>query len=107
MTDEEAHAIAALLRGNSTIAELNLRGNEVGEFVPPYVRISRDPRKISRPRRIENRGGGSWGAGVLGCWGAGKGGGGGRGVIFYFNAIFKADALPKASFFAVCYASGW
>lgn len=31
MTDEEVHAIAALLRGNSTIAELNLRGNEVGE----------------------------------------------------------------------------
>lgn len=29
MTDEEVHAIAALLRGNSTIAELNLRGNEV------------------------------------------------------------------------------
>ena len=29
MTDEEVHAIAALLRGNSTIAELNLRSNEV------------------------------------------------------------------------------
>lgn len=29
ITDEEVHAIAALLRGNSTIAELNLRGNEV------------------------------------------------------------------------------
>lgn len=29
VTDEEVHAIAALLRGNSTIAELNLRGNEV------------------------------------------------------------------------------
>ncbi|CAN0555650.1 unnamed protein product, partial [Ectocarpus sp. 8 AP-2014] len=29
VTDEEVHAIAALLRGNSTIAELNLRGNEI------------------------------------------------------------------------------
>lgn len=29
MTDEEVHAIAALLRGNTSIAELNLRGNEV------------------------------------------------------------------------------
>lgn len=36
MTDEEVHAIAALLRGNSTIAELNLRGNEVW-FV--FVRV--------------------------------------------------------------------
>ncbi|CAM9469285.1 unnamed protein product, partial [Scytosiphon promiscuus] len=29
VTDEEVHAIAALLRGNSTIAELNLRNNEI------------------------------------------------------------------------------
>lgn len=58
MTDEEVHAIAALLRGNSTIAELNLRGNEVGESsLRMFVSIetqskSEDPTESKKVRKV-------------------------------------------------------